>query len=228
MLRCYRDASWPHVGLQGCRLALVVLLSACHGVPPSANPFVETPITEPPPGARDPYPNLGTVPPRPARPDAAALQAVQTGLIADRSTAGQEGYVTTTGSPGATPELRLPNGPAIADAPPAPPVLPGVRAGSWPAPRQAVGAPAAQANSLRLFEAGPNTGLSDADAERLRQFVQANGQGHLRVTGLGNATLAQARVQAVVDALKQGGVAAGRIQTGLQAEGRGVLVGRTP
>jgi outer membrane protein OmpA-like peptidoglycan-associated protein len=43
----------------------------------------------PPPGAGDPYPNLSTIPARPKRPDAAAMDRMTAGLIADRTNARQ-------------------------------------------------------------------------------------------------------------------------------------------
>lgn len=168
------------------------------------------------------------MPARPARPDVGALRAVQTGLIADRSTAGQEGYVTTSGAPGRVPELRLGSGPAVAAAPPPSPVLPGVRQGAWPAPRAAAETVPAQADSLRLFEAGRSIRLSTADTERLRQFVQNHSQRRLRVTGLGDARMAQARIQAVVAELQQNGFTENDLQTDMQPQGRGVLVSLIP
>jgi outer membrane protein OmpA-like peptidoglycan-associated protein len=73
----------------------------------------------PPPGADQPYPAVGTVPPRPAPPDAEALKKLTDSLIADRTHAqhaAQEAPLADPSSPGASPALF-----GVGTAPPPPP-----------------------------------------------------------------------------------------------------------
>ena len=76
--------------------ALALWLAGCSSFPSSMNPvswwhdLQGGKIAEerpPPPGADQPYPNLATVPPKPAAPDRAALTNLSNGLIADRTNA---------------------------------------------------------------------------------------------------------------------------------------------
>ena len=79
---------------QAAPAVLGLLLSGCSSFPSSMNPVTwwhdlqggkiaeERP---PPPGADQPYPNLATVPPKPAEPDRAALANIANALIADRT-----------------------------------------------------------------------------------------------------------------------------------------------
>ena len=96
----------------------------------------------PPPGADQPYPNLATVPPKPAEPDRAALANIANALIADRTNtqhADAAAPIADPSSPSASPALfgkgTVPPPPPppppgtttasaslpAADAPPAPP-----------------------------------------------------------------------------------------------------------
>ena len=111
----------------------------------------------PPPGADQPYPNLATVPPKPAEPDRAALANIANGLIADRTNtqrADAAAPIADPSSPSASPALfgkgtvSPPPPPGTttasaslpaADAPPAPPSP----APSPPSPATASPAPAA-------------------------------------------------------------------------------------
>nr|WP_294503285.1 OmpA family protein [uncultured Rhodopila sp.] len=73
----------------------------------------------PPPGADAPYPNVGTVPARPAPPDADALKKLTDSLIADRANAqhaAQAAPLADPSSPGASPGLF-----GVGTAPPPPP-----------------------------------------------------------------------------------------------------------
>ena len=53
----------------------------------------------PPPGADQPYPNLATVPPKPAQPDRAALDNIASALIADRTNAQHAAAATPIADP---------------------------------------------------------------------------------------------------------------------------------
>ncbi len=73
-----------------------LLVSGCSSFPSSMNPvswwhdLQGGKIAEerpPPPGADQPYPNLATVPPKPAQPDRAALANIAKALVADRTNA---------------------------------------------------------------------------------------------------------------------------------------------
>jgi len=78
---------------------VVLLLGACSSVPKEINPVAwwhsleGGPVAEqrpPPPGADDPFPNLGTIPPRPAPSDPKLRQQIANALIADRGNAQHE------------------------------------------------------------------------------------------------------------------------------------------
>lgn len=95
----------------------LALLSGCGSVPTSINPvswwhdLQGGAIAEqrpPPPGAADPYPNLATVPVRPAFTDAASRNRVTEGLVADRAHAQYEqarSPLPDPSSPSASPGL---------------------------------------------------------------------------------------------------------------------------
>ncbi len=132
-------------------VALGLLLAGCSSFPSSMNPvswwhdLQGGKIAEerpPPPGADQPYPNLATVPPKPAEPDRAALANIANGLIADRTNtqrANEAAPIADPSLPSASPALfgkgtvppPPPPGPPgtetasaslpAADAPPAPP-----------------------------------------------------------------------------------------------------------
>ncbi|HEY7578966.1 MAG TPA: hypothetical protein VH855_15355 [Acetobacteraceae bacterium] len=96
----------------------------------------------PPPGADQPYPNLASVPPKPAAPDRAALANIASALVADRTNAqhvAAAAPIADPSSPSASPELfgkgTVP--------PPAPPPPPGSQQASATMP--AVEAPPAPA-----------------------------------------------------------------------------------
>ncbi|MDQ2764542.1 MAG: hypothetical protein M3Y22_14010, partial [Pseudomonadota bacterium] len=84
----------------GCRfstgVAILALLSGCSSLPSSINPvewwhgLQGGAIAEqrpPPPGADQPYPNLATVPAKPASPDMKLHQQIADALVADRANA---------------------------------------------------------------------------------------------------------------------------------------------
>jgi outer membrane protein OmpA-like peptidoglycan-associated protein len=151
--------------------ALALLLAGCSSFPASMNPvswwhdLQGGKIAEerpPPPGADQPYPNLSTVPPKPADPDRAALANIANALIADRTNAQRMAAaapIADPSSPSASPGLfgkgtipppppPSPPGtetakaslPAV-EAPPAPPTpaapAPGPSASSGPVPAPA-------------------------------------------------------------------------------------------
>jgi outer membrane protein OmpA-like peptidoglycan-associated protein len=73
----------------------------------------------PPPGADQPYPNMSTVPARPATPDAEALKRLTDSLVADRTNAqhaAQAEPLADPSSPSASPTLF-----GVGTAPPPPP-----------------------------------------------------------------------------------------------------------
>lgn len=144
-------------------LAAMAVLSGCASVPASLNPVtwwhdlqggVIAQQRPAPPGASDPYPNLATVPERPAPLDPTTRQAINQGLVADRANAQYEATRTPLADPSsrtdspllfgrasAPPPLAAPSGfgPSAsltaASAAPAPAVTP-------PAPVPAAGGPA--------------------------------------------------------------------------------------
>jgi outer membrane protein OmpA-like peptidoglycan-associated protein len=110
--------------------ALGLLLAGCSSFPSSMNPVTwwhdlqggkiaeERP---PPPGADQPYPNLATVPPKPAEPDRAALANIANALIADRTNtqhADAAAPITDPSLPSASPALF---GKGTVPPPPPPP-----------------------------------------------------------------------------------------------------------
>jgi outer membrane protein OmpA-like peptidoglycan-associated protein len=107
------------------------LLAGCASFPSSMNPvswwhdLEGGKIAEerpPPPGADQPYPNLATVPPKPAEPDRAALTNIVNALIADRANAqhvAAAAPITDPSLPSASPAL-FGRG-TMAPPPPAPP-----------------------------------------------------------------------------------------------------------
>ena len=95
----------------------VLTLAGCSSFPSSVNPvswwhgLQGGKIAEerpPPPGADQPYPNLATVPPKPAQPDRAALDNIASALIADRTNAqhvAAEAPIADPSVPSASPAL---------------------------------------------------------------------------------------------------------------------------
>ena len=159
-------ATWRGPGL-ACFLA-VIGLAGCSSLPAAVNPVnwwdsltdrnlaTERP---PPPQADAPYPNLATVPDKPAPADAKAHQAIVAGLASDRANAQYEATqvpITDPSSPQASPALfggsAPPPGAAAANAAPAsapaaaaslaaanaPPPAPNAAVKPAPAPRNAV------------------------------------------------------------------------------------------
>ena len=97
-------------GLTGCSsMASMNPVDWWHGL--QGGPLAET--RPPPPNADAPYPSLGTVPPKPAVPDAATRARIASGLVADRANA----QYTASLSP-------LQAAPAAGSPPPAPPPKP--------------------------------------------------------------------------------------------------------
>ncbi len=184
----------PGAGPAAARLALlgmVLALSGCGSVPATINPVTwwhdlqGGAIAEqrpPPPGATDPYPNIASVPERPAPLDPATRQAINQGLVADRANAQHEaasapipdpssrtaspglfGAPATPGSsPGAPSPARAPSAPAASTgAPSAPaastgaPSVPATSTGAPSAPAASTGAPSAPAASTGAPSAAP-------------------------------------------------------------------------
>ena len=87
----------------------------------------------PPPGADQPYPNLASVPPKPAQPDRAALANIASALVADRANAqhvAAAAPIADPSLPSASPGL-FGRG-TVPPPPPAPPPAPRRRAPPWP------------------------------------------------------------------------------------------------
>jgi len=156
------------VGRAGCRMAVPLLLAACSSFSQSSmNPVNWWHQLEggeiakqrpPPPGTNQPFPNLASVPARPAAPDRQQLDAITQGLVADRAHAEYMAAATPIAdpsSPQASPGLfgagTMPAPPPPGTANPAPaasaslaaasaPPTPPAPAGSppKPAPRGAV------------------------------------------------------------------------------------------
>jgi hypothetical protein len=86
-------------GDQARAAAVLLLLTGCGGIPDEVNPAViwshatgESAAGRlPPPGLEEDYPNLGTVPPPPPRPDSATRAAVTAALEAERARMRQPG-----------------------------------------------------------------------------------------------------------------------------------------
>ncbi len=123
-------------------------LGGCGSVPASVNPvgwwhdLQGGQIAEqrpPPPGATDPYPNLASVPDRPAPLDPNIRQAINQGLVADRANAQHEA---------ATAPIPDPSSPAAA-TPPAPPAT------AAPSAAPASQAPAGLSATLAAASAPP-------------------------------------------------------------------------
>ncbi len=153
----------------------IMMLSGCSSLPGSMNPvswwhdLEGGKIAEerpPPPGADQPYPNLASVPPKPAAPDRKALANIANALIADRTNAQQVAAaapIADPSSPSASPDLFgrgsvPPPGPPpppgsqqasatmpAAEAPPAPAVPPAQGQASQPAAGGAAAPPPAKA-----------------------------------------------------------------------------------
>jgi outer membrane protein OmpA-like peptidoglycan-associated protein len=114
---CRPERRSPDLRGQHLALAFAQLLGGCSSLPASINPVSwwhdlqggkigeERP---PPPGADQPYPNLASVPPKPAQPDRAALAAIASALVADRTNAqhlAAEAPIPDPSSPSASPGL---------------------------------------------------------------------------------------------------------------------------
>jgi outer membrane protein OmpA-like peptidoglycan-associated protein len=94
----------------------------------------------PPPGADQPYPNLASVPAKPAEPDRAALTNIANALIADRTNtqhADAAAPIADPSSPSASPALF-----GKGTVPPPPPPGTGVASASMPAAEAPQAAPA--------------------------------------------------------------------------------------
>ncbi|MBV9735438.1 MAG: hypothetical protein JO209_05970 [Acidisphaera sp.] len=164
-------------------LPACVLLAGCSSLPNSVNPVVwwhglqGGVIAEqrpPPPGADAPYPKLGSVPPKPAPPDAAAHQRIATALVADRANAqyaAQRNPLPDPGSRTASPALFGGPGPlspadpnastarlAASSAPPRPAPGPGAPLGAPLGPPQ----PASAAAPARPPARAPRTAVQQA------------------------------------------------------------------
>ncbi|MSP00666.1 MAG: hypothetical protein EXR07_06395 [Acetobacteraceae bacterium] len=154
----------------------LVLLGACadrHSIGPEAwwhdaiggKIAAERP---PPPGDKDPYPNLATVPARPSAPDAAAMNRMTAGLIADRIAASHAAALAPIPPP-TSPTAAIAPSPAPAaataslvgtgpSAPPAPKAAQPVPvAAPPPGPAQAPSASTATAAAQGTATAAPGT-----------------------------------------------------------------------
>jgi outer membrane protein OmpA-like peptidoglycan-associated protein len=102
----------------------------------------------PPPGSDDPYPNLATVPPKPAHPDTAGWNQMTAGLITDRIKADQAAALAPIppASSGQGPRAQQPPGPepgaSAALVAASPPPAPGVQTPKSPTARAPLMAPA--------------------------------------------------------------------------------------
>jgi outer membrane protein OmpA-like peptidoglycan-associated protein len=97
-----------------------------------------------PPGADQPYPNLATVPPKPAPADQQALKKLTDSLVADRTNAqhaAQSAPLADPSSPTASPSLF-----GVGTAPPPPPAVSTASGNPPPAASGAAGTPVASAS----------------------------------------------------------------------------------
>lgn len=138
-----------------------LLLAGCASVPDPINPvswwhsLQGGAIAEqrpPPPGATDPYPNLASVPAKPAQPDRAALRQITDSLVADRLNAQHEAAaapLADPSSPSASPALFGTGSapPPGAAPPPGPAKVGAAKPGAPAAGTQAAGTPPAGAPS---------------------------------------------------------------------------------
>ncbi len=160
----------PGLRSLGAIAGLPLLLAGCASFPSSMNPvswwhdLQGGKIAEerpPPPGADQPYPNLATVPPKPAEPDRAALKAISDRLIADRTNAqhaAEQAPIPDPSSPNASPGLF---GKGTA-APPPPPPPGGTPTASATLP--AASAPPPPAPAAAPTPPAPSTAASSAPA----------------------------------------------------------------
>jgi len=122
----------------------LALLPGCSSVPSAINPVTWWHSMEggeiakqrpPPPGNAEPYPNLATVPPRPAAPNQQQLASITQSLVADRAHADYVAASTPVAdpsSPSASPSL-FGQGTMPPPPPAAPPAAPGMASASLPA-----------------------------------------------------------------------------------------------
>ena len=148
----------------------VLTLAGCSSFPSSMNPvswwhgLQGGKIAEerpPPPGADQPYPNLATVPPKPALPDRAALDNIASALIADRTNAqhvAAEAPIADPSVPSASPALF-----GRGTVPPPPPASPPGTAKAS-ATMAAAEAPPAPATPPTQPSTGSQTAASPAKA----------------------------------------------------------------
>ncbi len=132
-------ACWPRPAAAALALALACPLAGC-GIPREIDPFViYDEVTgdidagrERPPGMDRPYPSLGTVPPRPERPDAKTRAGLTATLEADRARSLQP--LAPRDIPAPPAEAEAPGTPPVPAAPPEPPRLAGAVAVPWVLP----------------------------------------------------------------------------------------------
>lgn len=170
----------------------------------------------PPPGEDGPYPNLGTIPPRPQPPSAEQRRQIMAALEAERTAA------RAPALPGMAPRPALPQfeglPPDTLDPIPSPPP---------PAPDLAPEPPV-----ILSFPAGGASPATE-DAGRLRELAAAAGGRRVAITGYGDATatdpasqaaglaLGLRRAQAVASVLTAAGLTQGRIAVEAAPAGRG-------
>jgi outer membrane protein OmpA-like peptidoglycan-associated protein len=278
-------------------LLAALLPSACAKLPETTNPVTwwhdlqGGAIAEqrpPPPGVGMPYPNLGTVPPKPTPPDPATRQRISSALLQDRSNAQYVASLAPIALPPRPPappksaaadpdattasldaveappaKTPVPNAspltagdattaaadnappPTIPDAPPAPPVFPGIAIGPTTATPLPKAPPAVAVNKLSESARVPvpvpfATGsavLPPGAIGPLKQLatrrVGAPPGAAIDITGFGDATdtepqlqtagitLGLARAHAIAAALIADGVPANVLRIAAQPSGRG-------
>jgi hypothetical protein len=140
-------------------LVLALAPAAC-SIPPEIDPrVIYKEVTgeadagrERPPGVDRPFPNLGTVPPRPQRPDPAARATITQALEADR---GQSREAMAPRVEPAPPGEASPGSPLVPAAPPPPPSLARAAPVPWaPPPGMGGGATTAPAPNPPAPEPG--------------------------------------------------------------------------
>lgn len=151
----------------------LLLLAGCGSIPESVNPvdwwhdLQGGKIAEqrpPPPGAIDPYPNLATVPVRPAFTDVATRNRMTEGLVADRAHAQYEqaqAPLPDPSTPGVAPGLPGAKTPSSASPSPAADTLPPAASASLAAASAPpVSAPPASAPPVRAASNPASTGTA--------------------------------------------------------------------
>ncbi len=193
-------------------------------------------LRQPIPGSDQPYPNLASVPAKPAALTATEKQAVSAQLHAARTAPAEPTRAPAPASPGALAGLTLP-----ASAPPLPDV-PGINLAGLPdsapvepAPPPAPAAPVRPDGPPILLAFQPKSALLNAQAQTaLTALAKARGSAKIRVAGFGGQdiavnpapdaaalTLALHRARRIADALTAAGVPPAKITLVASAAGSG-------